>query len=202
MEATVSTHADWFEREVLDLLPELHGTAMRLTGRPADAEDLVAEAVCKAWERLDTLRNRGAFRHWIHRILSNAYISQCRTCASRGEHESLDAVPDEGRFSLFERLHQPFLLWWGNPERDFLRNLLREDLERAVDALPDPFRVAVVMADVQGFSYAEIAESLEIPLGTVKSRLARGRSLLQEALWSHAVDMGWGNAEAHEAPPA
>lgn len=175
----------WFKDEVLDLLPELHGTALRFTGRQADAEDLVAEAVSRAWQKLDTLRDRKAFRHWIHRILSNAYISQCRTCAARTEHESLDAVPEEERFSLFERLHQPFLLWQGNPEREFLRKILREDLERAVDDLPDPFRVVFVMAELQGLAYAEIARALEIPMGTVKSRLARARSLLQETLWRH-----------------
>lgn len=191
--STTATHT-WFEREVVELLPELYGTALRLTGRPVEAEDLVAETVCKAWEKLDSLRERGAFRHWLHRILSNTYISHCRACAARGEHESLDTVPEEELFSLFERLHQPFLLWRTDPEQEFLRKLLREDLERAVDALPEPFRVVLVMTDVQGFSYREVADALELPLGTVKSRLARGRSLLQEALWRQGEEAGLGNA--------
>jgi RNA polymerase sigma-70 factor (ECF subfamily) len=183
---TDTSSRTWFEREVLDLLPELHGTALRLTGARAEAEDLVAETVCRAWEKLDTLRDRGAFRRWLHRILGNTYVSHCRTCAARGEHESLDAGGEGERFSLFEQLHQPFLLWQANPERAFLNRMLREDLESAVDELPDAFRVVVVMADVQGFTYAEIAEELDVPMGTVKSRLARGRSLLQRALWTHA----------------
>jgi RNA polymerase sigma-70 factor (ECF subfamily) len=93
-------------------------------------------------------------------------------------------------FSLFERLHQPFLLWWGTPEQDFLDRLLREDLIRAIEALPERFRIVVVLADVQGLSYLEIAGSLEVPIGTVRSRLARGRALLQKALWDHACDAG------------
>jgi RNA polymerase sigma-70 factor, ECF subfamily len=105
--------------------------------------------------------------------------------------ESLEAREEqEEPFSLFERLHQPFLLWWGSPEQEFLDKLLREDLECAVDALPEVYRVVVVLADLQGFSYQEIADALGLRIGTVRSRLARGRSLLQKALWEHAVDAG------------
>lgn len=184
---------EWFGQEILVLLPDLTSTALRLTRDRADAEDLVAEAVTKAWDHLPDLKDRARFRGWIFRILTNTWISERRARSSRPVHESLS---DEAAcFSLFERLHQPFLLWWGNPEREFLNGLLREDLERAVDALPDEFRVAVVLADVHGFSYGEIAETLEVPIGTVRSRLARGRSRLQEALWEHARDRGWVRSE-------
>jgi RNA polymerase sigma factor (sigma-70 family) len=81
----------------------------------------------------------------------------------------------EPEFSLFERLHQPFLLWWSNPEREFVNKLLREDLERAIDGLPEVFRVVVVLSDVEGLSYQDIARSLRIPVGTVRARLSRGR---------------------------
>ena len=183
-------HRHWFEREVVSVLPDLYGTALRLTANAADAEDLVADAIAKAWTRLDSLRDRSSFRGWIFRILSNTYLSDRRARAVRPVHESLaEAEADDG-FSLFERLHQPFILWWGRPEQEFLDKLLREDLERCVDALPDPYRVVVVMADVQGMSYREIAETLRVPIGTVRSRLARGRSLLQKRLWDHAVDAG------------
>ena len=106
---------------------------------------------------------------------------------------------DDG-FSLFERLHQPFMLWWGNPERQFLNDLLREDLERAVDSLPEEFRATVVLVDVQGLSYAEVGEALDIPLGTVRSRLARGRARLQRALWDHARERGWVDATEEPQP--
>jgi RNA polymerase sigma-70 factor (ECF subfamily) len=186
MDVTVADRA-WFEQEVLGLLPELLGTARRLTRHPEDAEDLVAEAITKAWIHRCSLRERDRFPAWIHRILTNLFLSRRRTEASRTQEALLD---EELEFSLFERLHQPFLLWWGSPEQDFLDRLLREDLVRAIEALPERFRIVVVLADVQGLSYGEIAGSLEVPIGTVRSRLARGRAALQKALWDHACDAG------------
>ncbi len=181
----------WFERQVMELLPDLYGTALRLARNRADAEDLVADAVARAWSRLESLRDPGAFRGWVFRILTNAYVSACRAAAAHGVHEPLEeSGHGEEHFSLFERLHQPFLLWWGNPEQQFLNRLLRADLERAIDALAEPYRVVVVLADVQGMSYREIAETLGVPLGTVRSRLGRGRAALQRALWEHGRDVG------------
>jgi len=187
---------EWFEREVLGALPELLGTARRLAKNEADAEDLVAEAIAKAWTALGSLHDRASFRGWLFRILTNTYLSDCRSRAIRPPVESLGddgegAGGGEGeQFSIFERLHQPFLLWWGNQEREFFDRLLREDLEQAIDALPEIFRVIVVMADLEELSYQEIATALNIPIGTVRSRLARARSLLQRALWEHAIDAG------------
>lgn len=186
-----STEADraWFGEQVDDLLSSLYGRALRLCRHRTNAEDLVAEAVAKAWESLPTLEDRSAFRSWLFRILNNAFVSSCRSARSQAEHEPLDTTANE--FSLFDRLHQPFLLWWGaSPEKDFLDRLLRADLERAIDRLPDPFREAVVLIDVQGLRYREVAALLDIPIGTVRSRLARGRSLVQQSLWRHARDAG------------
>ena len=191
---------DWFAREVIGLLPDLYGTALRFTRNREDAEDVVADALTNAWSHLSGLSDRSRFRGWIFRILTNAFLSERRARRARPETESLPQ--GEEAFSLFERLHQPFLLWWGNPEQEFLNALLREDLERAVEALPDPFRVVVVLAEVQGFSYQEIAETLKVPIGTVRSRLARGRSLLQRALWEHAREAGMRPDTAESAPSA
>jgi RNA polymerase sigma-70 factor, ECF subfamily len=185
----VSGSADdrtWFEEATLAALPELLGLARRLARNREDAEDLAAEAVTRAWLHRATLRDRERFCGWISRILTNLYLTQRRSEAIH-PHESLGGEDD---FSLFERLHQPFLLWWSTPEQEFLDRLLREDLVRAIEALPEPFRIVVALADVQGFSYGEIAESLAVPIGTVRSRLARCRSLLQRALWEHACDSG------------
>ena len=85
---------------------------------------------------------------------------------------------DAADFSLFERLHQPILLWWGNPEQEFLNGLLREDLQHALDLLPEQYRTAVVLVDIHEMRYSEVAECLGVPIGTVRSRLARGRGLL------------------------
>ena len=171
------------------MLPRLYSTALRFSGNRADAEDLVSEAVLKAWTALETLHDASCFRGWMLRILLNTCRADYR---QRAAHPDPESLPDETSedFSLFEKLHQPFLLWWGNPERQFLDRLLRADLERALEALPEPFRAVVGLADVEGFSYAEIAEALDVPIGTVRSRLARGRSILQKALWEHASDAG------------
>ena len=191
VEATVIlTEADraWFAERIAPLLPELYGTAARLCRNRADAEDLVAEAITRALSALASLHDRGAFRGWVFRILNNTFISQRRSARARAEHEPIATTGED--FSLFERLHQPILLWWGNPELDFLNGLLREDLARAIDGLPDAFREVVVLVELEGLPYREVAELLDIPIGTVRSRLARGRSLLQKALWDHALEGG------------
>jgi RNA polymerase sigma-70 factor, ECF subfamily len=188
---SLPTEADraWFAAQVEELLPELYGRAARLCRDRSNAEDLVAESVAKAWEALPSLAGRDAFRGWLFRILNNGFVSSCRSARAKAVHEPLEGTGEE--FSLFERLHQPVLLWWGNdPEREFLNRLLREDLERAIDGLPQVYGEVVVLVDVQGLSYGEVAELLEIPVGTVRSRLARGRSRLQEALWEYGREAG------------
>jgi RNA polymerase sigma-70 factor (ECF subfamily) len=201
MQESATDRAVWFEQEVEGVVPDLLGAALRLAKNEADAQDLVADAVARAWVRLDDLRDRKAFRGWLFRILTNSFISRCRADAGGGAAEPYEEQNDEAAFSLFERLHQPFLLWWHNPEREFLNRLLRQDLERAIDALPEPFRIVVVLADLQGLSYQEMADTLGVPLGTVRSRLARARGLLQKALWTHAVDAGLRPAAPPTADP-
>lgn len=188
-----------FENQVLALLGPLHGVARRLTRNEADAEDLVAETVARAWRALDGLESEAAFRSWIFRILNNTFISDVRRSGARPQTESLDredAAEEEPEFSLFEQMHQPFLLWFGNPESQFLDKVLREDLERALTALPNHYRIVVVLSDLEEYSYAEIAETLAIPVGTVRSRLARARSALQKSLWQQAQEHGLKRAVA------
>lgn len=181
-----------FEEKVIGLLDQLFGAAMRLSKNREDAEDLVAEAVTKAWTNRRSLKDPENFRPWIFRILTNTFISDCRKRAARPKTETFTENPSDAEtaFSLFEEIHQPILLWWGNPEKEFLNKLLREDLEKAVEALPELFRIVVVLSDLEGFSYQEMAEILKVPVGTVRSRLARGRGLLQKALWRHAKEAG------------
>ena len=190
-----------FEDQVLALLGSLHGVARRLTGNEAEAEDIVAETVARAWRSRDSLQDHQAFRAWIFRILHNTFISERRRPDSRLEF-GLDSCDDEeeatGQFSLFEQMHQPFLLWFSNPEQEFVDKLLRQDLERALAALPEHHRVVVVLADLEEFNYAEIAQALDIPVGTVRSRLARARSALQKSLWQAARDFGISGAQGSE----
>jgi len=183
----------FFAAEVERLADRLFGTALRLTRNRDDAEDLVAETVAKAWAKLPELRDLQCFDAWIQRILANTFVSEWR---HRRASPEIAIEPDEEHdeeresFSLFEKLHQPFLLWWTSPEESVIAKLLREDIERALDGLPDAFRIAVVLVDVQGHSYPEAAELLGVPVGTVRSRLSRARGLLQRSLWQHARDAG------------
>lgn len=184
-----------FEQEVTRLLDRLYGTALRLTRDPHDAEDVVAEAVCKAWERLDDLRDLDRIEGWLFRILNNTFISiwrrrrQRRVAQADMERMTLDEA-DLAAFSLFQKLHQPFLLWWGTPQDQFLDRVVRDDIQRAIDDIPEEYRITFILVEVQGYSYEEAAEQLDLPLGTVRSRLSRGRSLLQKALWEQARDIG------------
>lgn len=175
----------------MELLPELMSAARYMADRRSDAEEVVAEAVARAWECRDDLRDRDRFRGWIFRILRNCYLGRRRRRQSGPDEVPLPGEDEEeSSFSLFERLHQPFLLWWGNPEERFFDRLLREDLERAVENLPEKYRSALVLVDVQGLSYAEAADALDVPVGTVRSRLSRARSRLKESLWNHAEERG------------
>jgi RNA polymerase sigma-70 factor (ECF subfamily) len=184
----------FFETQVMALLGPLQGVARRLTCNEADAEDLVAVTVTRAWRALDSLESEQAFKSWIFRILNNTFISELRRASARPTLQAIecDAVgeDDDADFSLFEQMHQPFLLWYSNPEQEFLNKLLREDLERALCALPDEYRIVVVLSDLEDFKYGEIAETLGIPIGTVRSRLARARAALQKRLWEQARDYG------------
>lgn len=180
---------DFFRAEIERLMDRLYGTALRRTRNPADAEDLVSEAVTKAWANFGHLADRQAFPKWLFRILTNTFVSDRR----RARHETSEAMIDadgEETFSLFEKLHQPFLLWWSNPEQELINTLLREDLENALDRLAEEYRTVVVLVEINGHSYAEAAEILGVPVGTVRSRLSRARSTLQRALWKQAQAAG------------
>ena len=183
---------EFFESAVSRIMDRLYGTAMRFTRNPSDAEDLMAESLEKAWNNLDRLQDRNSFDGWMMRILSNTYISQWRRQKSYDEifDEDLCTADLDDRNSLYAKLHQPFLLWWGTPEQTFINDLLVEDIERALDAISDAYREVVVMVEILGFTYKETSESLEVPIGTVRSRLNRGRRVLQDALWQNAQDAG------------
>lgn len=178
----------FFRAEIERLMDSLYGTALRLTRNPADAEDLVAEAVMKAWAHFGQLADRRCFHKWLLRILANTFVSNRRRIPP--EAEALD-IDDEGcHFSLFEKMHQPFLLWWSNPEQELINKMLREDIEAAIDEIPTVFRTVLILVEINGQSYAEAAEALGLPIGTVRSRLSRARCLLQQALWEQAQDAG------------
>ena len=179
------------KRLVLPLLDDLERFALSLCHREDLAEELVAATIASACESFGRLRDTTKAKQWLFRILSNKFLSDCRRQSRHKEIALTDSLEDDNnQFSLFAAVSQPFLLWWGNPERELISHLLDEDIQNALDSLPGDFRVAVALCDVEGLTYEQIADILQIPLGTVRSRIARGRSLLQKKLWHHARDMG------------
>lgn len=189
---------DFFSQQVDDNLDRFYAHALLMTKNETNAEDLVAEGIAKAWKALDSLENTSRFVPWIMRIMTNHFISEKRKASEKTRHIEYveEYAEDAEHFSLFEQLHQPFLLWWGNPEKEFLDDLLQKDIVAAIESLPEQFRIAVLMADVEGLSYQEIAETLDVPVGTVRSRIARARSALQKLLWDHALEKGLVNNES------
>ncbi len=173
-------------------LDDLYRAALRLTRNPDDAQDLVADTVEKAWNCIDTLQDPERIGAWMKRIMTNHFISERRKAVHRTPHEEYteEREDDDAPFSLFERLHQPFLLWWSNPEQKFLDQVLQEHITAALAELPESFRMVIVLADMEGMKYEEISQALEVPVGTVRSRLARARSQLQKCLWQQAIDAG------------
>ena len=163
----------------------LYSVALRLTRRDADAEDLVAESVAKAWAAIATLDDRERFRPWMFRILHNTFISDYRKKAVRPVEASFNDgdCDDDELATLLNEQSDDFLVWWSNPEREFFNGLLGEQLLAALDDLPEAFRTVVILVNVEGFTYDETADVLGIAPGTVRSRMKRGRTLLQKALW-------------------
>lgn len=171
----------------------LYGTAMKWTRNPVQAEDLVAQTYANAWRAFDRFERGTNIRAWLYRILHNLYVSEIRKNAGRPT-DSLDAEDAETGQSLYEKIHAEGRAA-GDPEKIVLDRLDAEAVSAAVDRLPEPYKSAVILCDLQGLSYEEGAEALEVPVGTVRSRLHRGRAMLQTALWGIARDNGWVSGE-------
>jgi len=184
----------YFSRALNEQMPSLYSVALRLTRNNSDAEDLVAETATRAWGALDSLEDRARFRPWIFRILHNCYISDYRKRSVRPAeaiYDELASASDDSEIAgLLIQQPDEFLNWWANPEQEVINQLLGKDLHAAIESLPEPFRVVVVLINVEGLSYDEAAEALGTSPGTVRSRMNRGRTLLQKALWHHARDAG------------
>ncbi|MGH2722784.1 MAG: sigma-70 family RNA polymerase sigma factor [Actinomycetota bacterium] len=174
-----------FERDALPLLREMYAGALRLTRNPADAEDLVQETYLRAYRAFSTFREGTNLRAWLYRILTNAFINLYRKRQREPQTISEDEVPE---WYLYEQMTDQGAE--ASAERLVLEAIPDEDVQAALAELPEQFRLAVLLADVEGFSYREIAEMLEIPLGTVMSRLHRGRRALEKRLWDVMRERG------------
>jgi RNA polymerase sigma-70 factor (ECF subfamily) len=175
-----------FERDVMPLLSGLYSSALRMTRNPADAEDLVQETVLRAYRGFGGFQEGTNLKAWLYRILTNSFINTYRK--RQREPVTVEGPDDLDEWYLFDRLGATNVE--PSAESEVLEQLPDEAVQRALEALPEGFRMAVLLADVQGFSYKEIAEMLDIPIGTVMSRLHRGRKALEKALWDTAVERG------------
>ncbi|MDH3978906.1 MAG: sigma-70 family RNA polymerase sigma factor [Gammaproteobacteria bacterium] len=184
----------WFSQGIEENMGSLFSVAFRLTRNNAEAEDLVAESVAKAWAAVGKLEDRSRFRPWLFRILHNCFISDYRKKSARPCESSYDELSvAEGKDEIGDLVIQQsneFMYWWANPEKAFVNSLLGEDIMMAIDSLPDAFRTTILLVNVEGLSYDETAVVLGVPPGTVHSRMKRGRTLLQKALWQQASDEG------------
>lgn len=183
-----------FSREIEVLTGPLYRLAYRLTFNNEDAEDLVADTVTKAWISYSTLENKDRFRPWIFRILHNCFVDHYRKKSVRPPEEAydehyVDRDEDEVITILFNQTDN-FLNWWANPEKEVANKLLGEQIMEAIDSLPEAFRITVILINIDGLSYDEAAEVLDVPPGTIRSRMRRGRTLLQKALWLQAKESG------------
>ncbi|MDI3525333.1 MAG: polymerase sigma-70 factor, subfamily [Candidatus Atribacteria bacterium] len=167
-----------FQELLMPQLGALYRTALRMTRRREDAEDLVQETIMKAYAAFDRFEPGTNFRAWIFKILTNTFINDYYRVRDREKHSSLEEMVEDVNFQpQFEGF---------TPEEVLLNTLTREDVLRAIESLPLEFRSVVILTLVEGFSYKETAEILDIPIGTVMSRLHRGRKILQKLLWEYS----------------
>ena len=177
-----------FEQLTMPHTDALLRTAVRMTRNPSDAEDLVQETYLKAYRFFDRFERGTNIRAWLFKIMTNLFINSYRDRAKRPEETSFDEMED---FSLYSKMAADAQKDGTNPEKELFDKLYGDEVQKALDRLPEEFKMVVLLNFVEGFSYQEIAEILGIELGTVKSRLHRGRKLLQKALWEFAKKSGF-----------
>ncbi len=185
-----------FEAGVLAQLDSLYRTALRLTHNQQEAEDLVQETMLKAFRFANSYTPGTNLRAWLFRILNTSAINRYRKQAT---HPTTAPLPEGEEFYLYNRIRDMSgQELSAGAEDEVLSKYLDEDVYNALNALPYNFRMPVILADIEGMSYKEIAEALQIPIGTVMSRISRARHHLQQSLWQYAKDKGYLPAQSSE----
>jgi len=175
-----------FERDVLPLLPNLYAAALRMTRDPTDAEDLVQDTYLRAFRGFAGFTEGTNLKAWLYRILTNSFINTYRK--KQRQPQTVEGPDDMDEWYLFDKLGGRNVEL--SAETEVLDRIPDEAVKGALESLPENFRLPVLLADVEGFSYKEIAEIMDTPIGTVMSRLHRGRKALQKALWDTAKERG------------
>lgn len=188
---------DPFETEALSYLDALYRTGLRMTRSEAEAEDLVQETFIRAFRFREQFTPGTNLKAWLFRILTNTFINQYRRKAARPETTELDDVEESILYRHMRDVSPGSAS--PDPEAELFDNTLSSEVKDALEALPEKFRTTLLL-DVEGFSYKEIAEMLDIPIGTVMSRLHRGRKFLQKRLYDLARDRGIVAARAMPRP--
>jgi RNA polymerase sigma-70 factor (ECF subfamily) len=184
---SVSHERGWnFEAAAMPFVDALYNTAFRMTRNAEDAQDLVQETYLKAYKYYDKFEVGTNFKAWLFKIMKNTFINNYR---------KRQQVPPQSDFADIEESFESQVTDDArrikDPEEVLLEDVLDEDLQRAIDELPPDYRMVVLLADLEGFSYKEIADILEVPVGTVMSRLYRGRRLLEAAMLKFAREQGY-----------
>ncbi len=177
-----------FTSDAMQYAPQLFSTALRMTRSRSDAEDLVQETYIKGWRSFHTFQEGTNLRAWLFRIMTNTYINKYNAQKRKGTEVELDDVEE---LFLYKRLGSIDQSQLSSSAEDQMLELFTDDeVKSALEELPEDFRIPVLLSDVDGFSYKEISEMLEIPIGTVMSRLHRGRKAMQKMLYEYARERG------------
>jgi len=177
-----------FTSDAMQYAPQLFSTALRMTRNRSDAEDLVQETYIKGWRSFHTFQEGTNLRAWLFRIMTNTYINKYNAQKRKGTEVELDDVEE---LFLYKRLGSIDQSQLSSSAEDQMLELFTDDeVKNALESLPEDFRMPVLLSDVDGFSYKEIAEMLEIPIGTVMSRLHRGRKAMHKMLYEYARERG------------
>jgi RNA polymerase sigma-70 factor (ECF subfamily) len=172
-----------FAELAMPFMSALYSAALRMTRNPSDAEDLVQETYLRAYRGFGGFKDGTNLKAWLYKILTNTFISSYWKKQREPQTVSADANEE---FSLYDRLVEADV----SPEAQLLDGIPDEEVKQALESIPEQFRTAVLLADVEGFSYQEIADITGVAIGTVMSRLHRGRKALQRALWDYAKQRG------------
>ena len=184
-----------FVDDAIEYMPSLYSAAMRMTRNSADAEDLVQETYLKAYRAYENFKEGTYLKAWLYKILTNTFINSYRAKRRRPEESDIEDVED---LYLYHHLSALESSGSGRSAEDEVLDRFTDDqVKSAIESLPEAFRIAVVLADVEGFSYKEIADITEVPIGTVMSRLHRGRRALQKSLAQYGLERGL--VDAHPA---